>query len=50
MKMRYSDKTGVIYFLNQHSYILMNLKKTPIDDEEAVNGIREALFEKSDEF
>lgn len=49
MKMRYSDKTGVIYFFNQHSYILMNLNKTPENEIDAVNGIREALFEKADE-
>ena len=49
MKMRYSDKTGILYFYNQHSYLLGLLHKIPPEEKEAANGIREALFEKADE-
>lgn len=50
MKMRYSDKVGVMFFYNQHSYILGLLKLTPSEEKEAIEGIKEALFEKSDEY
>ncbi len=49
MKMRYSDKVGILFFYNQHSYLLGLLHKLQPEEKEAANGIREALFEKADE-
>ena len=50
MKMRYSDEVGILFFYNQHSYILGFLHNTPDIEKEARKGIREALFEKAEEF
>ena len=50
MRMRYSDKVGVMFFFNQHSYILGHLKRTPSEEKEAIKEIKKVLFEKSDEF
>ena len=49
MNMRYSDNVGVMFFYNQHSYILMVLNKTPPEEGEATRGIKGALYEKADE-
>jgi CubicO group peptidase (beta-lactamase class C family) len=49
MKLRYSDRVGILYFYNQHSYLLGNFKKTPDFEKEAAAGIREALLEKASE-
>jgi CubicO group peptidase (beta-lactamase class C family) len=49
MTMRYSDKVGVMFFYNQHSYLLMLLKRVPPEEKEAVREIKKALFEKADE-
>jgi CubicO group peptidase (beta-lactamase class C family) len=49
MKMRYSDRVGILYFWNQNSYIRMHLKQTRPEEKKAVNEIEEALFEKADE-
>jgi len=49
MKMRYSNRAGILYFYNQHPYLLSNLDKKPIEEKEAVTGIRKALFDKADE-
>lgn len=50
MKMRYSDNVGVLFFYNQHSWMAGTLGKTPQEEKDARNMIREALFEKSDEY
>jgi CubicO group peptidase (beta-lactamase class C family) len=49
MRMRYSDRIGILYFWNQNSFILMQLKKTPLNEKEAAINIENALFEKADE-
>jgi len=49
MIMRYSDKVGVLYFWNQNLFILMQLKKTRMEEKEAANNLEKALFEKADE-
>ena len=48
MKMRYSDRVGILYFYNQHSYLDSVFHTTPNEEKEAVKGIREALFDKAD--
>ena len=50
MRMRYSDKVGVMFFYNQHSYLLGFLKLTPPEELEAIREIKKVLFEKSNEF
>lgn len=49
MIMRYSDRVGILYFWNQNSFILMQLKHTPYWQKEASKLIEEALFQKADE-
>ncbi|KYK24762.1 hypothetical protein AYK25_01665 [Thermoplasmatales archaeon SM1-50] len=50
MKMRYSDKVGILFFWNQNSFLKMHLNQTRPEEREAVKNIEKALFEKSDEF
>lgn len=49
MKMRHSDKVGILYFYNQHSYLLEILHKTPTEEKEVKREIMKVLFEKADE-
>jgi len=49
MKMRYSDRVGILFFWNQNSCILMYLKHTRPEEKEAAKNIENALFEKADE-
>ncbi len=49
MRMRYSDKVGILYFSNQNSFILMQLKKVRPNEKEAAKELRNVLFEKVDE-
>jgi len=48
MKMRYSDKVGVIYFWNQNKWIQLHYNKIPDVERDARRLIEEALFEKAD--
>ena len=50
MKMRYSDKVGVIFFWNQNSFfrVLFNCRRQ--EEIDAIRGIGNALFKKADEF
>jgi len=50
MKMRYSDKVGIIYFWNQNSYIRKHLRLFYLGELIARAKIEKALFEKSDDF
>lgn len=49
MKMRYSDRVGIVFFWNQNSFLRMQLGRTRPEESEAVREIQKALFEKSDE-
>ena len=49
MRMRYSDKVGILYFWNQNSFVLMQLKKMRPEEREASKNIAKVLFEKADE-
>ena len=49
MKMRYSDRVGVVYFWNQNSFIRMLLKRMKPEENEAAKDIMEALFDKADD-
>ena len=50
MEMRYSDNVGILIFFNQHSYLLGIFNIRPQKEKDAIVGIKEALFEKADEF
>ena len=49
MKMRYSDKVGIIIFWNQNSYTRMYFGRVRPEEKEAWMEIERALFEKADE-
>ena len=49
MKMRYSDRVGVLFFWNQNSFLRMHLGHTRPEESEAAKAIQTALFEKSDD-
>jgi len=49
MRMRYSDKVGILYFWNQNSFLLMQLKRMRPEEREVRKEIEKALFEKADE-
>jgi len=49
IRMRYSDKTGVIYFWNQNSFFLMKWKKVREEEKKAPKEIEKILFEMADE-
>lgn len=49
MKMRYSDKVGVLYFWNQNTHFLIKYGHVRPNEWEAQKEIEKALFEKADE-
>jgi len=49
MKMRYSDKVGILYFYNQCSFLLTFMHKVPLEEKEVVREIKKVLFEKAEE-
>jgi CubicO group peptidase (beta-lactamase class C family) len=49
MKLRYSDNVGIIVLWNQNSYLLESLNLSRPNEENALEHIEQALFEKADE-
>ena len=49
MKMRYSDRVGVVFFWNQNSYLRLHYNRVRPEESEARRGIEKTLFEKADE-
>lgn len=49
IRMRYSDKVGVIYFWNQNSFLRSAFHRLPQNEKDAIKGVEMALFEKADE-
>jgi len=49
MRMRYSDRVGILFFWNQNSFLRMHLGHTRPEAREARKNIEKALFEKAEE-
>jgi hypothetical protein len=49
MKMRYSDKVGIICIRNQNFYLTSAFKCGRPEEKETLREIQKALFDKADE-